>query len=59
MAEGLGIARYTVRNHVAALYCKLGVSRQSALVVLARELPNGSAATQRGRKNRAPSSDEP
>jgi PAS domain S-box-containing protein len=33
----LKLARNTVRNHVAALYQKLGVNRRSALVVWARE----------------------
>lgn len=59
IAEALGIARYTVRNHVAALYRKLGVSRRSALVVLAREQLHGSAATQRRRTKRPSGSAEP
>ena len=32
-----GIARNTVRNHIASLYQKLGVNRRSAVVVWARE----------------------
>ena len=37
IATELGLARNTVRNHVASLYRKLGVNRRSALVVWARE----------------------
>ena len=37
IGEALGLARYTVRNHVAALYRKLGLTRRSSLVVYARE----------------------
>ena len=37
IASSLGVARNTVRNHVAALFRKLGVNRRSALIVWARE----------------------
>ena len=37
IAQDLGLKRYTVRNHVAALYRKLGLRRRSDLVVYARE----------------------
>lgn len=37
IAAALGMARNTVRNHLAALYRKLGVHRRSALVIWARE----------------------
>ncbi|MBB5696336.1 PAS domain S-box protein [Muricoccus pecuniae] len=37
IAHKLGIARNTVRNHVAALYRKTGVSGRAALVIWARE----------------------
>jgi PAS domain S-box-containing protein len=37
IAERLGLARNTVRNHVARLYAKIGVNRRSAAVVWARE----------------------
>lgn len=37
IGSALGLARNTVRNHVAAIYRKLGVNRRSAVVVWARE----------------------
>ena len=37
IAAELRLARNTVRNHVAALYQKLGLNRRSALIVWARE----------------------
>jgi PAS domain S-box-containing protein len=37
IAEGLGLSRNTVRNHVATLYGKINVHRRSAAVVWARE----------------------
>ena len=37
IAAKLGIARNTLRNHIAAIYGKLGVHKRSALVVWARE----------------------
>ena len=37
IAGRLGISRNTVRNHMAAIYTRLGVRRRSALVVWARE----------------------
>ncbi len=44
IAERLGIARNTLRNHIAVIYDKLGVHRRSAVVVWARERGLGSAA---------------
>jgi hypothetical protein len=38
IAEKLCIAQNTVRNHVSAIYGRLGVYRQSAVAVWAREL---------------------
>jgi len=37
IAEALALSRHTVRNHVAALYGKIGVNRRSAAVVWGRE----------------------
>ena len=37
IAGRLGVTRNTVRNHVSAIYSKLGVHRRSAVVVWARE----------------------
>jgi PAS domain S-box-containing protein len=37
IAQTLGLSRNTVRNHVAALYRKIGVRNRAALVVWARE----------------------
>ena len=37
IAEKLGVTRNTIRNHVSAIYSKLGVHRRSAVVVWARE----------------------
>ena len=37
MSQTLGLSRNTVRNHIAALYRKIGVNRRSAAVIWARE----------------------
>ena len=37
IATALNVARNTVRNHIAALFRKIGVNRRSALIVWARE----------------------
>lgn len=37
IAEALGLSRNTVRNHVAALYSKMGVNCRSAAVIWGRE----------------------
>ncbi len=44
IASKLGISRNTVRNHIAAIYAKLGIHRRSAVVVWARERGLGLAA---------------
>lgn len=59
IGEALSLARYTVRNHVAALYRKLGVSRRSALVVLARDQVLSSPNPGPRRKRRKSGSTEP
>ncbi len=43
IAGRLGITRHTIRNHVSAIYTKLGVHRRSAVVVWARERGLGVA----------------
>ena len=51
----LGISRNTVRNHVSAIYGKIGVHRRSAVVVWARERGLGAPSkprTQRGKIKR-------
>lgn len=37
MAKQLGLSENTVRNHIAALYRKIGVNRRTAAVIWARE----------------------
>ena len=44
IAAKLGITRNTLRNHIAAIYAKLGVHKRSALVVWARERGLGASA---------------
>ena len=52
----LGIARNTVRNHVSAIYAKLGIRKRSAVIVWARERGLGATAKvqNKQRKARAP-----
>ncbi len=47
IAAKLGISRNTLRNHIAAIYAKLGVHRRSAVVVWARERGLGAPAKPR------------
>lgn len=37
MSRTLGLSRNTVRNHIAALYRKIGVNRRAAAIIWARE----------------------
>ncbi len=37
IAARLGVSRNTLRNHIAAIYARLGVHKRSAVVVWARE----------------------
>jgi len=37
MSKTLGLSRNTVRNHIAALYRKIGVNRRSAAIIWAQE----------------------
>ena len=52
ISRELGLSSNTVRNHIAALYRKLGLNRRSALVVFVREraLDGKPARTRRPRK---------
>ena len=55
IASQLGIARNTVRNHIAVIYTRLGVHKRSAVVVWARErglgtIRTASVKTRRSRK---------
>ena len=45
IAEELKLSRNTVRNHVTALFRKIGVNRRSAAVVWARDRGFGEQAT--------------
>ncbi len=44
IAAKLGITRNTLRNHIAAIYSKLGVHKRTAVVVWARERGLGASA---------------
>jgi len=44
IAGKLGLTRNTVRNHVFAIYTKIGLHRRSAVVVWARERGLGAQA---------------
>ena len=59
IGQELDLARFTVRNHVAALYRKLGLNRRSALVVYARERGLADPAPGSRRKARKTGSVEP
>ena len=52
MASLLGLSENTVRNHVAALYRKIGVNRRSAAIIWARErgITGGGAPSDAGRR---------
>ncbi len=50
IASRLGIARNTLRNHIAAIYARLGVHKRSAVVVWARERGLGAAAKPRAKQ---------
>ena len=53
IAEKLEIAQNTVRNHVSAIYGKLGVHRRSAVVVWARERGLGASAQSTGKTTKS------
>ena len=50
IADKLGIAQNTVRNHVSAIYGKLGVHRRPAVIVWARERGLGTSPQTSGKK---------
>ena len=47
VAVRLGIARNTLRNHIAVIYRRLGMHKRSAIIVWAREHGLGTAAKRR------------
>ena len=47
IATRLGITRNTVRNHISAIYARLGIRKRSAVIVWARERGLGAAAKPR------------
>jgi PAS domain S-box-containing protein len=53
IAERLGIAQNTVRNHVSAIYQKLGVHRRSAIIVWARERGLGASVQTSGKASKS------
>ena len=55
IAKRLGIAQNTVRNHVSAIYHKLGVHRRSAVIVWARERGLGTAIQTSGKTSKSKS----
>ncbi len=59
IATKLGISRNTLRNHIAAIYGKLGVNRRSAVVVWARERGLGSPAKPRTKRPKSKPSRTP
>ena len=52
IAARLGVTRNTVRNHLSAIYGKLGVHRRSAVVIWARERGLGAQAKPLRRRNK-------
>ena len=52
IATKLGITRNTLRNHIAAIYARIGVNRRSALVVWARERGLGAPAKPRAKRTK-------
>ena len=50
VAERLGIARNTLRNHIAVIYSKLGVHKRSAAIIWARERGLGAPSKLRTRR---------
>jgi DNA-binding NarL/FixJ family response regulator len=53
IAKKLGIAQNTVRNHVSAIYGKLGVHRRSAVIVWARERGLGTLPQTSGKMSKS------
>jgi PAS domain S-box-containing protein len=55
IANKIGISRNTVRNHVSAIYRRVGVQKRSALVVWARERGLGAQEKAKPKQRRAKS----
>ena len=53
IADRLDIAQNTVRNHVSAIYRKLGVHRRSAVIVWARERGLGASVQTPGKTSKS------
>ena len=55
MGNALGLSQNTIRNHIAALYRKIGVNRRSAAIIWAREraITSQEALDVKGRKRRS------
>ena len=59
IAAKLGITRNTLRNHIAAIYAKLGVHKRGAVVVWARERGLGAPAKPRTKRPKSGSAKKP
>jgi len=53
IAARLGIAKNTVRNHVSAIYARLGIRKRSALIVWARERGLGATAKAQNKQSKS------
>ena len=54
IAKRLGISRNTVRNHIAAIYDRIGLRRRSAVIVWARERGLGLDGKSQSKGAKAP-----
>ena len=52
IAARLGLSRVTIRNHMAAIYAKIGVNRRAAAVIWARERGLDGSGDRRSRQHR-------
>ncbi len=53
IAGALGISKNTVRNHVSAIYARIGIRKRSAVIVWARERGLGTKAKPQNRKRKS------